>query len=231
VIISPARTALIEIDVQNDFCPSYTLSSGEKRPPGALAVDNGDEVIAPLNALGASLAEAGGRVIAAADWHPPGHVSFASSHKRKKPGEAVELPSGLQVLWPDHCVRGTGGAAFHERLDLRPLSLIIHKGFRPGMDSYSVFFENDRRSPTGLEGCLRSLAVDTVLLGGLATDYCVLYSALDALRLGFTTAVLIDAVRGVGLPAGSIDAALEKMKDAGALLIPSAAIELGASHG
>jgi nicotinamidase/pyrazinamidase len=231
VIISPARTALIEIDVQNDFCPSYVLPSGEKVPAGALAVDRGDEVIAPLNALAASLAEAGGRVVATADWHPPGHVSFASSHPGKKPGERAELPGGPQMLWPDHCVRGTGGAAFHERLDLRPLSLIIRKGFRPAVDSYSAFFENDRRSPTGLEGYLRSLAVDTVLLGGLALDYCVLYSALDALRLGFTAAVLIDAVRGVGVPAGSIEAALEKMKDAGAVLAPSSAIELEAAHG
>jgi nicotinamidase/pyrazinamidase len=228
VIITPARTALIEIDVQNDFCPSYTLSSGKKLPPGALAVDRGDEVIGPLNALGASLSRAGGRVIATADWHPPRHVSFASSHGGKKLGDAAELPGDAQVLWPDHCIQGTGGAAFHERLDLRPLSLIVHKGFRLTVDSYSAFFENDRRSSTGLEGYLRSLAVDTVLLGGLATDYCVLYSALDALGLGFTTAVLTDAVRGVNIPAGSIDGALEKMRDSGVLLIPSTDIELRA---
>jgi nicotinamidase/pyrazinamidase len=227
--IIPDRTVLIEIDVQNDFCPSYTLRSGEKLPPGALAVDRGDEVIPPLNALGAALSKAGGRVAATADWHPPGHVSFASSHPGKKAGETSELPGGeLQALWPDHCVQGTAGAAFHERLDLNPLSLIIRKGFRRSMDSYSAFFENDRRSPTGLEAYLRSLALDTVLLGGLATDYCVLYSALDAARLGFTTVVLSDAVRGVGLPAGSVEAALEKMKKAGVRLIPSTSLVLEA---
>jgi nicotinamidase/pyrazinamidase len=228
MFVSGERTALIEIDVQNDFCPAYGRSSGEKLPPGALAVDRGDEVIPPLNALARSLSGAGGRVIATADWHPRCHVSFASSHPGKKTGDTVELSGEVQVLWPDHCVQGTMGAAFHEKLDLRPLSLIIHKGFRCSLDSYSAFFENDRRSPTGLEAYLRSLGVDTVLLGGLATDYCVLYSALDALRLGFTTVVLDDAVRGVGLPSGSVEAALEKMKTAGALLAPSTGIVLEA---
>ncbi|MDR0641803.1 MAG: bifunctional nicotinamidase/pyrazinamidase [Treponema sp.] len=226
MIISGVRTALIEVDVQNDFCPSYSLSSGEKLPPGALSVDRGDEVIPPLNALALSLSGAGGRVIATADWHPRRHVSFASSHPGKKPGDTVELSGEVQVLWPDHCVQGTLGAAFHEKLDQRPLSLIIHKGFRCSLDSYSAFFENDRRSPTGLEAYLRSLGIDTVLLGGLATDYCVLYSVLDALRLGFTAIVLEDAVRGVGLPAGSVEAALKKMKDSGALLIPSSGVTL-----
>jgi nicotinamidase/pyrazinamidase len=225
--VTGTRTALIEIDVQNDFCPGYGLSSGEELPPGALAVDRGHEVIPPLNALARALSGAGGRVIATADWHPRGHVSFASSHPGKRPGDTAELSGEAQVLWPDHCVQGTRGAAFHEGLDLRPLSLILRKGFRRSLDSYSAFFENDRRSPTGLEAYLRSLGVDTVLLGGLATDYCVLYSALDALRLGFTTVVLEDAVRGVGLPAGSVEAALERMKAAGALLVPSAGIVLG----
>jgi nicotinamidase/pyrazinamidase len=226
--ITGPRTALVEIDVQNDFCPSYRLSSGEESPPGALAVDRGDELIPPLNDLALSLSRAGGRVVATADWHPRGHVSFASAHPGRKIGETLTLDGGPQVLWPDHCVQGTRGAAFHERLDRRPLCLIIHKGFRASLDSYSAFFENDGRSPTGLGAYLKSLAVDTVLLGGLATDYCVLYSALDALRLGFTTVVLEDAVRGVGLPAGSVEAALEKMKAAGALLVPSAGIVLGA---
>jgi nicotinamidase/pyrazinamidase len=226
--ITGTRTALIEIDIQNDFCPSYRLSSGEKTPPGALAVDRGDEVIPPLNDLARSLSRAGGRIVATADWHPRGHVSFASSHPGKKIGEILALGGGPQALWPDHCVQGTRGAAFHERLDRRPLCLIIHKGFRDSLDSYSAFFENDGRSPTGLEAYLKALGLDTVLLGGLATDYCVLYSALDALRLGFTTVVLEDAVRGVGLPAGSIEEALEKMKAAGALLIPSTGIVLGA---
>ncbi|MDR1025075.1 MAG: bifunctional nicotinamidase/pyrazinamidase [Treponema sp.] len=229
MLVNLSRTALIEIDVQNDFCPSYTLSSGEKLPPGALAVKGGDEVIEPLNNLALAFAGAGARVVATADWHPPGHVSFARAHPGKNAGETVELPgTGPQVLWPDHCVRGSRGAAFHEKLDLRPASLIIHKGFRQSLDSYSAFFENDRRTPTGLEAYLKSLGIDTVLMGGLATDYCVLYSALDAAALGFTAVVLTDAVRGVGIPAGSVDAALDRMKSAGVQLIPSTHIVPGA---
>jgi nicotinamidase/pyrazinamidase len=210
--INAARTALIEIDVQNDFCPSYVLSSGEQLPPGSLAVEKGDEVIGPLNALAASLAKADAKVVATADWHPAGHVSF----------------TGAQGPWPDHCVQGSPGAAFHERLDLKPVSLIIRKGFRPSLDSYSAFFENDRSTATGLEGYLKSLGLDTVLLGGLATDYCVLYSALDAVRSGFKTVVLTDAVRGVGLPAGSIEQAWETMKNAGVIFALSTDIKIGA---
>jgi nicotinamidase/pyrazinamidase len=222
MLVNLSRTALVEIDVQNDFCPSYTLSSGEKLPPGALAVEGGDEVIEPLNTLALAFAGAGARVVATADWHPPGHASFAGAHPGKHAGETVELPgTGLQVLWPDHCVRGSRGAAFHEKLDLRPVNLIVHKGSRQSLDSYSAFFENDRRTPTGLEAYLRSFGIDTVLLGGLATDYCVLYSALDAAALGFTTVVLTDAVRGVGIPAGSVEAALDRMKSSGVQLIPS----------
>jgi nicotinamidase/pyrazinamidase len=228
MLINPAGAALIEIDVQNDFCPSYALSSGEKLPPGALAVERGDEIIGPLNALAAIFAEAGAKVAATADWHPPRHVSFAGAHPGKKAGETVELTgTGLQVLWPDHCVQGSRGAAFHEKLDLRPVSLIIRKGFRQSLDSYSAFFENDRLTPTGLGGCLKSLGIDTVLLGGLATDYCVLYSALDAARLGFTTLVLSDAVRGVGFPAGSIEKALDTMKNSGITFAASTDIVLG----
>jgi nicotinamidase/pyrazinamidase len=232
MLIDPAGAALIEIDIQNDFCPSYTLSSGEKLPAGALAVEGGDEVIAPLNALAAAFAKAGAKVVATADWHPPGHVSFAGAYPGKQAGDSVEPPgTGLQTLWPDHCVQGTRGAEFHERLDPRPVSLTVRKGFRPSLDSYSAFFENDRRSPTGLGGCLKSLGIHTVLLGGLATDYCVLYSALDAVRLGFTVVVLSDAVRGVGFPAGSIEQALDTMKRAGVLLAPSADIALQAREG
>jgi nicotinamidase/pyrazinamidase len=229
MFINPSRAALIEIDVQNDFCPPYTLSSGEKLPPGALAVERGDEVIEPLNLLALAFAASGAKVVATADWHPPGHVSFAGAHPGKNAGETVELPgTGPQALWPDHCVQGTVGANFHERLDLRPAGLIIRKGFRRSLDSYSAFFENDRRTPTGLEAYLRALGVDTVVLGGLATDYCVLYSALDAAALGFTTLVLSDAVRGVGFPAGSIEAALGKMKSAGVTFTPSTGIVMGA---
>jgi nicotinamidase/pyrazinamidase len=211
--------ALIEIDVQNDFCPAYTASGGDK-PPGALAVDRGDEVIGPLNALASRFAEAGGRVVATQDWHPPGHVSFASSHPGKKAGETPDLPPG-QVLWPDHCVRGSEGAGFHEALDLRPVTLILRKGYRKNLDSYSAFFENDRTTPTGLDGFLRGLAVRAVYIGGLATDYCVLYSALDAVRLGYKTAVIADAIRGVGYPQGSAERALARMEEEGILLVNS----------
>jgi nicotinamidase/pyrazinamidase len=206
---------LLEIDVQNDFCPAYVSLSGEECPAGALAVDRGDELIGPLNRLAAAFAGAGGRVAATQDWHPAGHVSFASAHPGKKPGDLIAFPPEGQALWPDHCVQGSRGAEFHERLDRKPLSLILRKGFRPGLDSYSAFFENDRRSSTGLEGWLRILGIDTVVMGGLATDYCVRYSALDARRLGFTVIVLEDAVRGVGLPRGSVEEALKEMKGRG----------------
>jgi nicotinamidase/pyrazinamidase len=228
MFINPSKAALIEIDAQNDFCPPYTLSSGEKLPPGALAVEGGDEVIEPLNLLALAFAASGARVVATADWHPRDHVSFAGAHPGKKAGETVELPgTGLQTLWPDHCVQGTRGADFHERLDLRPAGLIIRKGFRQSLDSYSAFFENDRRTPTGLEGWLKFLGIDTVVMGGLATDYCVLYSALDAAALGFNTVVLSDAVRGVGFPAGSVGAAMDRMKKAGVRFSPSTGIVMG----
>jgi nicotinamidase/pyrazinamidase len=217
------KTLLLEIDVQNDFCPAYTALSGEKYPDGALAVTRGDEVIGPLNRLAAAFAGAGGRVAAAQDWHSAGHASFASTHQGKKPGDLIDLPPegaggkalGGQVLWPDHCVQGSRGADFHERLDLKPVSLIVRKGFRPGLDSYSAFFENDRETPTGLEGWLQGLGIDTVVIGGLATDYCVLFSALDARRIGLTVIVLEDAVRGVGYPEGSVEGAFDEMKKQG----------------
>jgi nicotinamidase/pyrazinamidase len=216
MIADISTSVLLEIDVQNDFCPAYASLSGEKYPAGALAVAGGDEVVAPLNALAAEIVRAGGRVAATQDWHPGGHVSFASAHPGKKPGDALDLPGVKnQALWPDHCVQGAWGAQFHEKLDLKPVTLIIRKGFRPGLDSYSAFFENDRKTPTGLEGWLRGLGITTVILGGLATDYCVFYSAADARRLGFTTVVLTDAVRGVGYPEGSVEKALDEMKKQG----------------
>jgi nicotinamidase/pyrazinamidase len=230
MIAEISKTALLEIDVQNDFCPAYAALSGEKYPAGALAVDRGDEVIEPLNVLAAAFAAAGGRVAATQDWHSAGHVSFAAAHPGKKPGDMIDLPPDSaagtaevkgQVLWPDHCVRGSRGAEFHEKLDLKPVNLIVRKGFRPGLDSYSAFFENDRKTPTGLEGWLRGLGIGAVILGGLATDYCVFYSALDARRLGFETTVLTDAVRGVGFPEGSVEAALNEMKAQGIRLCRS----------
>jgi len=184
-----SASALIIIDVQNDFCPG-----------GALAVKGADEIIGPLNRLSAMFQAAGGKVIATQDWHPSGHVSFRD-------------------LWPVHCVQGSAGADFHAALDLRPVNLIVRKGFRPGLDSYSAFFENDRETPTGLDGFLKALSIDTLVLGGLATDYCVLYSALDAAALGYKTIAFSEAIRGVGQPSGSIEHALDAMKDAGVVFV------------
>jgi len=200
-----SKTLLLIIDVQNDFCPG-----------GALAVAQGDAVVAPINALSQAIAAKGGRAAATQDWHPQGHVSFASSHNGKNSGDLIDtdVVKG-QALWPDHCVQGTQGAAFHEQLDLKPVSLIIRKGFRIGLDSYSAFFENDRCSSTGLEGAIKQLNVQTVIIGGLATDYCVFYSAMDCRRLGFRTIIASDAVRGVGIPEGSVEKAVSAMKAEG----------------
>jgi len=196
-----SETLLLMIDVQNDFCPGYTAISGEKNPDGALAVRDGGGVVAPLNALAAAFAAAGGRVAASQDWHPRGHVSFASSQQGGP--------------WPDHCVQGEWGAAFHDKLDLKPVNLIVRKGFRKGLDSYSAFFENDRCTSTGLEGGIKQMNIKTVVIGGLATDYCVFYSAMDSRRLGFNTIIVEDAVRGVDYPAGSVEKAIAEMKAAG----------------
>ncbi|UWQ62381.1 MULTISPECIES: bifunctional nicotinamidase/pyrazinamidase [Leisingera] len=193
--------ALIVVDVQNDFCPG-----------GALAVPGGDEVVAPINAM----MDRFDTVILTQDWHPAGHSSFASAHPGKAPFDTVEMPYGPQVLWPDHCVQGTGGAAFHK--DLRTDGdLIIRKGFRPAIDSYSGFFENDRTTPTGLEGYLRSRGITRLALAGLATDFCVAFTALDAARLGFEVTVDLSACRAIDLD-GSLQAALDQMKEAGIVL-------------
>ncbi|WP_411351695.1 bifunctional nicotinamidase/pyrazinamidase [Leisingera aquaemixtae] len=193
--------ALIVVDVQNDFCPG-----------GALAVPGGDQVVAPINAMMAQFET----VILTQDWHPAGHSSFASAHPGKAPFETVEMPYGTQVLWPDHCVQGTGGAAFHK--DLRTDGdLIIRKGFRPAIDSYSGFFENDKTTPTGLEGYLRSRGITRLALAGLATDFCVAFTALDAARLGFEVTVNLAACRAIDLD-GSLQAALDQMKEAGIAL-------------
>lgn len=220
MVIDIARSALIVIDVQRDFCPG-----------GALAVAGGDEVVAPLNKLSARFSASGGKVVATQDWHPRNHVSFASSHPGAKPFDVVAVPvpeapsadradgptpaAVDQTLWPDHCVQGSGGADFHPDLDLKPVSLILRKGGRAALDSYSAFFENDRRTPTGLDGWLKGLDLRTVFLGGLATDFCVLYSALDAVRLGYQTIIFLDACRGVGAPEGSAERAVGLMRESG----------------
>ncbi|WP_170370290.1 bifunctional nicotinamidase/pyrazinamidase [Ruegeria arenilitoris] len=194
--------ALIVIDVQNDFCPG-----------GALAVPNGDEIVAPINAMMPDF----DAVILTQDWHPAGHSSFASSHPGKAPYDVVEMPYGPQVLWPDHCVQGTPGAEFHP--DLRTdADLILRKGFRSAIDSYSAFFENDRTTPTGLEGYLRTRGIDRLTLVGLATDFCVHYSAVDAARLGFDVTVRTGACRAIDLD-GSLAAAKQAMRDTGVTLV------------
>ena len=194
--------ALVVIDVQNDFCPG-----------GALAVTGGDEIVAPINAMMAEF----DAVILTQDWHPAGHSSFASQHPGKAPLEMTEMPYGPQVLWPDHCVQGSLGAAFHPRLDTDRAELIIRKGFRPGIDSYSAFFENDHETPTGLEGYLRTRGIDRLTLVGLATDFCVNFSAVDAARLGFEVTVREAACRGIDL-GGSLAAARAGMQEAGVTL-------------
>ncbi len=194
--------ALIVIDVQNDFCPG-----------GALAVPGGDQIVAPINAMMGDF----DAVILTQDWHPAGHSSFASSHTGKNPFDVTEMPYGPQVLWPDHCVQGTDGAAFHP--DLRTDGdLIIRKGFRSAIDSYSAFFENDQTTPTGLDGYLNSRGFTKLTMVGLATDFCVHFSAVDAARLGYDVQVRMDACRAIDLD-GSLGAAEIAMRDAGVTLI------------
>jgi len=209
-IMDIKKTLLLEIDVQNDFCPAYGQNKG-----GALAVPEGDAVVKPLNALAVAVAGAGGFVAATQDWHPAGHVSFASSHQGKETGDVISIAGQAQGLWPDHCVQTGWGADFHAGLDLKPVHLIVRKGFRKGLDSYSAFFENDRKTATGLEGWIRGLGIDTVIIGGLATDYCVFFSAMDSKKLGFDTIIIDDAVRGVGLPSGSVEKAMAQMRASG----------------
>jgi nicotinamidase/pyrazinamidase len=205
-----SKTLLLIIDVQNDFCPE-----------GALAVNEGDAVVKPLNDLSRALAAKGGRVAATQDWHPADHISFAASHN-KNPGEIIDTPLvKAQVLWPAHCVQGTKGADFHKDLDLAPISMIIRKGFRKELDSYSAFYENDKKTPTGLDGWIRSLGIENVIMGGLATDYCVFFSAQDCKKLGFKTIIASDAVRGVGYPEGSIESAVKEMQANGIDFISS----------
>jgi nicotinamidase/pyrazinamidase len=190
---------LLVVDLQNDFCPG-----------GALAVPRGDAIVPLVNRLG----ERFRHIVMTQDWHPPGHRSFASAHPGRQPFETVDLAYGPQTLWPDHCVQGTPGAAFHAGLDLPRAELVLRKGFRPEIDSYSAFVENDRRTPTGLAGYLRERGLSRLFLAGIATDYCVLYSALDARRHGFAAVLVEDACRGIDLD-GSLDRAMRAMAEAG----------------
>lgn len=194
---------LIVIDVQNDFCPG-----------GALAVAGGDEVIEVIQRVAPNFAH----VILTQDWHPRGHSSFASSHPGKQPFEHVQLSYGPQTLWPDHCMQRSRGAEFHPALDLPQAELILRKGFRLGIDSYSAFFENDRATSTGLAGYLRDRGLRRVFLAGLAYDYCVGYSALDARRLGLEAFVLRDACRAIDLD-DSVAAMEREFTQAGVALL------------
>jgi nicotinamidase/pyrazinamidase len=195
--------ALLLIDIQNDFCLD-----------GALAVPDGDAVVPLANQLVGQF----DHVLLTQDWHPPGHSSFASQHAGKSPFEAINLAYGPQTLWPDHCVQGTSGADFHPDLNLTKAELIIRKGFRPAIDSYSAFFENDRTTPTGLTGYLRERGISELVMAGLAYDFCVQYSALDASRLGFTVTVVQSACRAIDLD-GSAAAATAAMRAAGVRLM------------
>jgi nicotinamidase/pyrazinamidase len=226
VILDVSKTALIEVDVQNDFCPAYTGADGRERPAGALAVPGGGAVVAPLNTAAALVAAGGGVVVASQDWHPADHVSFAASHAGRNAGDIITVPANgadggeiAQMLWPVHCVRESAGAAFHDALDTTLISRVIRKGQRRELDSYSVFFENDRRASTELADYLKKFPLDTLIFGGLATDYCVFYSVMDSLRLGYKTIVLSGAVAGVNLPEGSVERAVRTMKAAGALFV------------
>ncbi len=192
-------TALIAIDVQNDFCPG-----------GALAVPAGDEAVPEIN----ELIDRFDHVVLTQDWHPAGHSSFASSHAGKNPFDTTTMPYGEQTLWPDHCVQGTDGAAFHSGLKRTRAELVIRKGFRQEVDSYSAFFENDHATPTGLGGYLAERGIKAVTIAGLATDFCVGFSALDAARLGLAVEVSLSACRGID-PQGSVDAMCARMREAG----------------
>ena len=198
-----AHDVLIVTDPQNDFCPG-----------GALAVPEGDAVMPAINRLARQFAN----VVLTQDWHPAGHASFASSHPGRQPFATVELDYGAQTLWPDHCIQGTGGAAFHPALDIPHAQLIIRKGFHAGIDSYSAFQENDRRTATGLAGYLRERGLHCVTLCGLATDFCVFFSAMDSRSAGFETRLALDACRGIDLD-GSLARAMTAMREAGVILV------------
>ena len=194
--------ALIVIDVQLDFCPG-----------GALAVPGGDSIIAGINGL----MQRADAVVLTQDWHPAGHSSFASSHAGRAPYDLIDMPYGPQVLWPDHCVQGSAGAQFHPDLNCNAADLIIRKGYNPAIDSYSAFFENDHTTPTGLEGYLRSRGIKKLTLVGLALDFCVNYSAIDAATLDFDVTVREDLCRAIDLD-GSCEAARSAMQAAGVTL-------------
>jgi len=198
--------ALVLVDIQNDFMPF-----------GALPVSQGDQVVGVANRLVRHF----DFVVATQDWHPPDHGSFASTHSGTAPGDVIELGGVDQVLWPDHCVQGTPGASFHSALDVAAICSVVRKGTDPGIDSYSGFFDNGHRKDTGLDALLRARGVEEIWLAGLAADYCVLYTALDAAALGFGVTVVRDGVRAVELAPGDGDAAIARMQQAGCTIADS----------
>jgi nicotinamidase/pyrazinamidase len=202
-----AADALIVIDVQNDFCPG-----------GALAVPDGDEVVPIINRLAALFRH----VVLTQDWHPPGHFSFASRHPGKKPLETIASDYGPQVLWPDHCVQDTKGAAFHPALHIPHAALVLRKGMNPAIDSYSAFYENDRKTPTGLVGYLRERGLQRLFLAGLAFDFCVRYSAEDGKREGFAITVIEGACRSIDID-GSAGATRQSLAALGVNCLPALA--------
>lgn len=198
------KTALILVDIQNDFCPG-----------GALAVAHGDEVVDVANRVQAGWFD---RIVATQDWHPPDHASFAVNHPDRQPGEVIQLNGMDQVLWPAHCVQGTPGAEFHPRLDLSRIARVFQKGTDRAIDSYSGFFDNGHKKSTGLADYLRGEGITDVYVLGLATDYCVKYTALDARREGFNTFLIEDGCRGVELKPGDTMRAIGEMKVAGVVI-------------
>ncbi|GIK87164.1 MAG: bifunctional pyrazinamidase/nicotinamidase [Betaproteobacteria bacterium] len=202
-IVPTDRDVLLVVDVQNDFLPG-----------GALAVPDGDAVVPAVNRLAGSFQH----VILSQDWHPPGHLSFASSHPGKAPFDMIDMPYGPQVLWPDHCVQGTLGATISPWLDIPRAELVVRKGYRHDVDSYSVFCEADRTTRTGLAGYLRERGLARVYLAGLATDFCVAWSAFDAIEAGFAVYVVEDACRAIDT-GGSLAAAWKRMTDAGVIRV------------
>lgn len=197
------NTALIVVDVQNDFCPG-----------GALAIDKGNEIVDPVNKLMNQF----DNIVFTQDWHPEDHVSFAANQPDSVPFETIELSYGTQTLWPSHCIMGSTGAAFHADLDLSKCQMIVRKGFRSKIDSYSAFFENDHQTATGLHGYLRDRSISKVVMVGLATDYCVAWSAIDAVKLGLETTVVLSACRAIDLD-GSLKTQTQIMKQAGVNLV------------
>jgi nicotinamidase/pyrazinamidase len=200
------KEALILVDIQNDFCPG-----------GSLAVTDGDKIVPVVNELQKKF----DLIIATQDWHPSDHISFAANHHGKNPGEFIPLGDSQQILWPVHCAQGSKGAEFVRELDKEKITKIFQKGTDKMVDSYSGFFDNDHKSSTGLGDYLKEKGVEEVYVTGLATDYCVKYTAIDAVKLGFKTSVVLDACRGVNLSAGDVEKAVEEMKAAGVKVVSS----------